>query len=61
MYPIGLGGNQPVHKLQTCNKCYETKPPEGGIDMGHKWICQACWILRATGRHQRQSLPALQR
>jgi hypothetical protein len=55
MYPIELGGNQPVHKLRNFNKCDETKPPEGGIDMGHKWICQSCWIARLTGKHLRQN------
>ena len=55
MYPIGLGGNQPSHKLRNCNKCDEIKPPEGGIDMGHKWICQTCWIMRLTGKHLRQN------
>ena len=54
MYPLGLNGNQPVHRLRICNKCDETKPPEGGVDMGHKWICQACWIMRLTGKHLRQ-------
>ena len=28
MYPLGLNGNQPVHKLKTCNKWDEIKPPE---------------------------------
>jgi hypothetical protein len=56
MYPIELGGNQPVHKLRNCNKCDVIKPPEGGIDMGHKWICQSCWIARLTGKHLRENL-----
>jgi hypothetical protein len=55
MYPIELGGNQPVHKLRNCNKCDVVKPPEGGIDMGHKWICQSCCIARLTGKHLRQN------
>ena len=49
MHPITLGNtNQPVHKLKLCNKCNEVKPPEGGIDMGSKWHCQACWTRRMT-------------
>jgi hypothetical protein len=55
MTPLGLNGNQPVHKLRCCNKCDEVKPPEGGIDMGHKWICQSCWIAKKIGRHQRST------
>jgi hypothetical protein len=23
--------------------------------MGHKWICQSCWIARKIGRHQRST------
>jgi len=40
----------PVHKYKCCNACDKSKPPEGGIDMGHKWICQACWIAKNTGK-----------
>jgi len=53
MTPLGLNGNQPVHKLRSCNNCDGIKPPEGGIDMGHKWICQACWLSKKIGKHQR--------
>jgi transcription termination factor Rho len=28
MYPIELGKTQPVHRLRSCNKCDEVKPPE---------------------------------
>ena len=44
-----------LHPFKICNKCDEQKPPEGGIDMGHKWICQPCWIMRLTGKHLRQN------
>ena len=44
-----------LHPYKTCNKCDESKPPEGGIDMGHKWICQTCWIMRLTGKYLRQN------
>jgi len=55
LYPLGLNFNQPVHQYKCCNKCDQDKPLEGGIDMGHKWICQTCWIARTTGKHLRQN------
>jgi len=55
LYPLGLNFNQPVHQYKCCNKCDQEKPPEGGIDMGYKWICQSCWIARTTGKHLRQN------
>jgi len=59
MYPLGLNQNQPVHKLRSCNRCDQIKPPEGGIDMGHKWICQTCWVtrkhLKATNDQRRSN------
>jgi hypothetical protein len=55
MYAIGLTDKpQPVHRLKHCYKCDTTKPPEGGIDMGHKWMCQACWIFKTTGGQLKQ-------
>jgi hypothetical protein len=55
MYAIALGHKpQPVHKLKLCHKCDSNKPPEGGLDLGQKWICQSCWILRTTGSQLKQ-------
>jgi len=55
MYPLGFAHKQqPLHKLKLCYKCDTTKPPEGGIDLGHKWMCQPCWILRTTGGQLKQ-------
>lgn len=44
-----------MHKLQLCNQCEEIKPPEGGIKINQKWLCQFCWIKRTTGRYLRQN------
>lgn len=35
-------------KFKSCFKCEERKPPEGGIEMGQKWMCANCWIIKAT-------------
>lgn len=35
-------------KFKNCFKCEEKKPPEGGIEMGQKWMCANCWIIKAT-------------
>ena len=37
---------RPMHPFKLCNKCEEKKPPEGGIELGAKWICHPCWINR---------------
>ena len=56
MHAITLGDSQqPVHKLKLCNRCNETKPPEGGVDMGQKWLCQGCWLFKTTGRNLKQN------
>jgi hypothetical protein len=55
MYPIAIGHKQqPAHRLKLCYKCDTTKPPEGGIDLGHKWMCQSCWISKTTGGQLKQ-------
>jgi hypothetical protein len=43
-----------MHKFKFCTKCQESKPPEGGINIGFKWHCQRCWINRTTNRHLKQ-------
>jgi hypothetical protein len=32
--------------LRLCGKCDNERVPEGGIDMGHRWICAVCWTRR---------------
>jgi len=54
MHPIDLV-NPPANKFKFCNKCETHKPPEGGLDMGHKWMCQSCWLKRTTGMHLKQN------
>ena len=49
---LDLGG-QPANmqKFKQCDKCDESKPPEGGIQMSpSKWYCARCWANRATRR-----------
>ena len=47
-----IGSKQPLHKYKLCNKCEETKPPEGGIQMSpNRWYCAHCWTRRATIRN----------
>lgn len=43
-----MGGNQAVHKFKLCNKCEKERAPEGGVEMGSKWMCATCWIRRST-------------
>jgi len=48
---LTLGSKQPYHKLKTCDKCKEVRPPEGGIQMSpNKWHCANCWTRRAIRR-----------
>ena len=49
---LEIGSNQPIHKYKLCNKCGETKPPEGGVAMSPtKWMCAMCWTNRATRKN----------
>jgi hypothetical protein len=52
---LDIGSKQPLHKYKLCNKCDVEKPPEGGIDMGHKWICAHCWVARKTSSNLREN------
>jgi hypothetical protein len=54
MHPIDLVSTK-ASKFKFCNKCETMKPPEGGLDMGHKWMCQSCWLKRTTGMHLKQN------
>jgi hypothetical protein len=51
---LDIGSRQPLHKYRLCNKCDVEKPPEGGIDMGHKWICAYCWVARKTSANLKE-------
>ena len=55
MPSIDMGAVHSIHKFKLCTKCEIMKPPEGGIDMGHKWICQPCWNKRITGINLKQN------
>ena len=55
MPPIDLGAAHTSNKFKFCNMCDTSKPPEGGIEMGTKWNCQACWLKRITGVHLKQN------
>ena len=55
MPSIDIGADHTSHKFKLCTKCDTPKPPEGGIDMGHKWMCQSCWLKRTTGMHLKQN------
>lgn len=53
---LDIGSKQPVHQMKLCDKCNETKPPEGGIQMNpNKWYCAPCWTKRVVGRNLKQS------
>ncbi len=52
---IDLGATESANSFKRCGKCDTDKPPEGGIDMGHKWHCQSCWLKRITGVHLKQN------
>lgn len=53
--PIALGHATPAHKLKLCNRCGVMKPPEGGIEMNAKWLCQICWNRKISGRNLKQN------
>jgi len=55
MPSIDMGSTHESHKFKLCVKCDTAKPPEGGIDIGTKWNCQACWLKRITGVHLKQN------
>ena len=55
MPSIDMGATFSTHKFKLCTKCDTDKPPEGGIENGHKWICQSCWLKRITGIHLKQN------
>jgi hypothetical protein len=55
MPSIDMGSTFSTHKFKFCTKCDTDKPPEGGIENGHKWICQSCWLKRITGIHLKQN------
>jgi len=55
MPPIDLGATHSANKFKFCSMCDTTKPPEGGIEIGTKWNCQACWLKRITGVHLKQN------
>lgn len=53
--PISLGQSTPVHQLKFCNSCDCEKPPEGGIQVNAKWLCQVCWNRKISGRNLKQN------
>jgi len=55
MPPIDLGATHSANKFKFCFMCDTTKPPEGGIEIGTKWNCQACWLKRITGSNLKQN------
>ena len=55
MPSLDMGATHSAHKFKLCTKCETAKPPEGGIEMGIKWICQACWNKRITGKNLQQN------
>lgn len=55
MPQIDIGSKQPLHKFQLCSFCEISKPPEGGINMTSKWICQSCWNKKITGKNLKQN------
>ncbi len=49
MTPVTINGTcVRAHKFKLCSKCETKKAPEGGVDMGTRWICHDCWIRRKT-------------
>jgi hypothetical protein len=55
MPSLDMGATHSAHKFKLCTKCETAKPPEGGIEMGSKWICQVCWNKRITGKNLMQN------
>lgn len=55
MPQIDIGSNFSTNKFKLCTKCETSKPPEGGIEMGAKWICQVCWNKKITGKNLKQN------
>lgn len=47
LYLTGGRPPLPAHQFKLCSKCNESRPPEGGIDLGPgKWHCAMCWSRR---------------
>ncbi len=44
------GANKNHRPLKECSRCKENREPSGGIEMGSKWICAACWQKKVRGR-----------
>lgn len=38
------------HSKRVCSVCEKTRVPEGGIEMGGKWVCAVCWVNRVRKR-----------
>lgn len=55
MHPIDIGSKQPRHQLKVCYYCECEKPPEGGIAINEKWLCQPCWHKKVTGQNLKQN------
>jgi len=55
MPQIDMGATFSANKFKLCTKCDTSKPPEGGIEMGSKWICQPCWNRKITGSNLKQN------
>ena len=55
MPQIDLGATESANRFKFCNRCDTMKPPEGGIEMGHRWNCQSCWLKKITGVHLKQN------
>lgn len=53
--PITLGRATPAHQLKFCNGCECEKPPEGGVTINAKWLCQVCWTRKLSGRNLKQN------
>lgn len=39
-----------MHPFRNCNRCAQTKPPEGGSQMHPaRWVCFSCWKQISKG------------
>jgi hypothetical protein len=52
---LQIGAKQPCHQFKLCGKCQQDKPPEGGIEMGGKWMCAGCWTRRSAKKNLLQN------
>lgn len=51
--PKLFGSLTSTQPLRTCSGCPYPQPPEGGVDVGSRWVCAGCWIRRLSPQRKK--------